>query len=85
MESGLELGLFWLEKGLLLAGVLFVLTGIIQYGRRSSDWRGVITMFYKRVPLNVDEYKWYRLGIGVLIFAIVTRVALFIVFPQYTL
>lgn len=49
----IEQGVFWTEKLLLLAGVLFIITGIVQYGRRSQDWKGVVTMFYKRVPMSL--------------------------------
>ncbi|EJK2113412.1 hypothetical protein NK428_000211 [Vibrio navarrensis] len=81
----MEVGLFWAEKGFLLVGILFVLTGIIQYGKRSQDWRGVVTMFYKRIPMSVSEYKWYRLGIGLCLFAVVMRIGLMVIFPIYTL
>ncbi|MGR5094285.1 hypothetical protein ACPV5O_14330 [Vibrio maritimus] len=81
----MELGLFWTEKALLVVGVLFILTGIVQYGRRSHDWKGVVTMFYKRVPMNVGEYKRYRLGVAFVIFAVVLRFALHVLWPQYTL
>ncbi|MGR5176375.1 hypothetical protein ACPV4B_03205 [Vibrio parahaemolyticus] len=80
----MEQGLFWTEKALLLAGILFIITGIIQYGRRSHDWKGVVTMFYKRVPMSVAEYKRYRLGVALIIFAIVLRFALHIFWPQYS-
>ncbi|TKF28580.1 hypothetical protein [Vibrio kanaloae] len=77
----MEVGLFWAEKGMLVLGALFVLTSIMQYGRRSNDWKGVITMFYKRIPMNIAEYKWYRLGIALLVFAVIIRFALLILWP----
>ncbi|CAK2034157.1 hypothetical protein [Vibrio crassostreae] len=79
----MEVGLFWAEKGMLVLGTLFVLTSMMQYGRRSSDWKGVITMFYKRIPMNIAEYKWYRLGIALLVFAVIIRFALLILWPSY--
>lgn len=81
----MEVGLFWAEKGMLLLGVLFVLTSVMQYGKRSHDWKGVITMFYKRIPMSVSEYKWYRLGIALLVFAVIVRFALLILWPTYQL
>lgn len=79
----MEQGLFWTEKVLLLAGLLFIITGIVQYGRRSQDWKGAVTMFYKRVPMSVEEYKRYRLGVALVSFAIVLRFALHIFWPQF--
>ncbi len=79
----MEVGLFWAEKGMLVLGALFVLTSIMQYGRRSNDWKGVITMVYKRTPMNIAEYKWYRLGIALLVFAVIIRFALLILWPTY--
>ncbi|WP_413283258.1 hypothetical protein [Vibrio sp. MA40-2] len=66
--------LYWLEKGFLVFGVVFVLTGIMHYGKRSQDWKGIVTMFYRRVPLSIAEYKWYRLGIALVFFAVVLRI-----------
>jgi hypothetical membrane protein len=73
--------MFWVEKIVLTAGVLLILTGIWQYGRRSHDWRGVITMFYKRIPMNVSEYKWYRLGVSLVVFAVVLRIVSLTLWP----
>ncbi len=81
----MEVGLFLAEKGMLVLGALFVLTSVMQYGKRSSDWKGVITMFYKRIPMSVAEYKWYRLGIALLVFAVIIRFALLILWPSYQL
>ncbi|EIO3937006.1 hypothetical protein D8T49_09315 [Vibrio vulnificus] len=81
----MEVGLYMLEKAILLLGILFVLTGVIQYGKRSQDWRGIATMFYKRIPMSISEFKWYRLGIGLCLFAVVMRFGLMIIFPVYTL
>ncbi|MGF1755502.1 hypothetical protein L4C33_18130 [Vibrio makurazakiensis] len=80
----MEVGLFWAEKMLLVLGVLFVLTGVMQYGKRSQDWKGVVTMFYKRIPMNVTEFKWYRLGIASLVFAVILKFALLIFWPSYS-
>lgn len=77
----MEVSLFWIEKGFLLVGIICVLTGVIQYGKRSSDWRGVATMFYKRIPLSVAEYKWYRLGISMVVFAVLLRIVVLTLWP----
>ncbi|WPC76581.1 hypothetical protein [Vibrio porteresiae] len=78
----MALTIFWLEKGILLLGILCLMTGILQYGRRSHDWKGVITMFYKRVPLSVTEFKWYRSGIAFVLVAVVLKVLLFTLWPH---
>ncbi|WCE31394.1 hypothetical protein [Vibrio sp. SCSIO 43137] len=77
----METSLFWVEKGFLLVGIIFVLTGIMQYGKRSHDWKGVVTMFYKRIPMSVAEYKWYRLGVSLIVFAVVLRVIVLTLWP----
>lgn len=77
----MEVVLFGLEKTVLLVGIVCVLTGIIRYGQRSQDWKGIITMFYKRIPMSIAEYKWYRLGVTMIIFAIVLRIVLLIFWP----
>ncbi len=73
--------LYWAEKGFLAGGILFVLVGVVLYGKRTHDWKGMITMFYKRIPLTVAEFKWYRLGISLLIFAVVLRIGALIFWP----
>lgn len=67
----MDMALFWVEKLMLVGGILLVLTGIMRYGRRSQDWKGVVTMFYKRIPMTVEEFKWYRLGISCILFAVI--------------
>lgn len=79
----METTLFWIEKSILLAGILLVVTGIMRYGKRSQDWRSVATMFYKRVPMTIDEYKWYRLGMALVVFAFVLRIILLTLWPNY--
>jgi len=77
----MDIALFWIEKGVLLVGIILVLTSMTQYGKRSHDWKGVVTMFYKRVPMSVAEYKWYRLGIAFLVCAVVMRIAVLTFWP----
>ncbi len=77
----MEVMLFMLEKSLLICGLFCILTALLRYGRRSSDWRGVLTVFYKRVPLTVSEFKFYRLGVALLCFAIVLRIGLLAFYP----
>ncbi|CAH8235782.1 hypothetical protein [Vibrio aestuarianus] len=78
----MEVGLFWAEKGILLLGIIFVLTSITQYGKRSHDWKGVVTMFYRRIPMTIAEYKWYRLGISFIVFAVVLRIIVLTLWPS---
>ena len=75
------LALFWLEKGLLAVGVIFILLGIIQYGRRTQDWSGIATMFFKRIPMSVDEFKRYRLGIALVVMAFVVKIIVLTLWP----
>ncbi|EEN99680.1 hypothetical protein D0810_04780 [Vibrio cholerae] len=77
----MEIVLFWVEKLILVSGILLVLTGVMRYGRRSQDWKGVVTMFYKRIPMTIEEYKWYRLGVSCIVFAIILRIALLTFWP----
>ncbi|PNM64447.1 hypothetical protein AL544_005915 [Vibrio mimicus] len=78
----MDIVLFWVEKLILVSGILLVLTGMMRYGRRSQDWKGVATMFYKRIPMTIDEYKWYRLGISLIVFAVILRIALLTFWPS---
>jgi hypothetical protein len=73
--------LFWLEKGMLVVGILFILFGIIQYGRRSHDWAGVATIFFKRVPMSVEEFKRYRLGVSLVVMAVALRIIVLTLWP----
>ncbi|EPE2649620.1 hypothetical protein ACSG7X_001326 [Vibrio fluvialis] len=79
----MEIALFWIEKSVLLVGIFLVLTGITRYGKRSQDWKGVATMFYKRVPMTIEEYKLYRLGVAMVVLAIVLRIVLLTLWPNY--
>ncbi|WP_117234117.1 hypothetical protein [Vibrio maerlii] len=76
----MDFTLFWLEKVLLVAGILSILTSMYMYGRRSSDWSGLVTMFFKRVQMNIAEYKWYRIGVALVLVAVVLKVALYTFF-----
>ncbi|MBF9002079.1 hypothetical protein [Vibrio nitrifigilis] len=73
--------LFWVEKSILVLGILCLITSMIAYGRRSHDWQGVITMFFKRVPLSIGEFKWYRLGITLVILAVILRIVVLTLWP----
>ncbi len=73
--------LYWAEKGFLVGGIVFVLVGVFLYGKRTHDWKGMVTMFYKRIPLSVAEFKWYRLGVMLLIFAVVLRIGALVFWP----
>lgn len=77
----MDIALFWIEKSILVAGIIFVLTSITQYGRRSHDWKGIITMFYKRVPMSISEYKWYRIGVALLVCSVLLRIIALTLWP----
>jgi len=55
---------------------------LYQYGKRSQDWKGVVTVFFKRVPMSVSEYKWYRSGIMLVLAAALMRIVLLSVWPS---
>lgn len=63
-----------LETILIFAGIFMILRAIIRYGKRTNDWKGTLTMFFKRVPMKVDEFRWYKLGVSFVLFGIVIRV-----------
>lgn len=75
------ISLFWLEKGMLVTGIVFILLGIVQYGRRSQDWAGVATIFFKRVPMSIEEFKRYRLGVALVVMAVVIRIIVLTLWP----
>jgi hypothetical protein len=74
--------LYLLEKVLLTLGVLVLLTSIIRYAKRTSDWKGVATMAFKRVPMSVTEFRYYRLGIALVIFAVLLRIVVLTLWPS---
>ena len=69
------------EYLLIMAGLAMTGAGIVLYGRRTHDWSGVVKMFYKRIGMSVEEYKWYRLGVSALILGVVVRVVNLIFWP----
>ncbi|OEF27533.1 hypothetical protein [Vibrio rumoiensis] len=69
------------EKSILVVGVGLILTSLYDYGRRSNDWRGVATVFYKRVEMTVREFKFYKLGVSMVVFAIVLRIIALTLWP----
>jgi len=77
----MEMTVFWIEKSILVFGILSVMWGVSLYGRRSQDWKGVVTMFYKRIPMVVSEYKWYRLGVALIMLAVILRIGSLIIWP----
>ncbi|MGF1734645.1 hypothetical protein [Photobacterium satsumensis] len=70
----LQLSMTVAEYLLILAGLAMVVNGIIIYGRRTSDWTGVLKMFYNRIGMSVEEFKWYRLGVASLILGVIIRI-----------
>ncbi|CAH0537503.1 hypothetical protein [Vibrio marisflavi] len=78
----MELGLYLVEKSLLILGIAFILMSLFQYGKRSQDWKGIATVFFKRVPMSVTEFKWYRSGIFLVISAALIRIVVLSVWPS---
>ncbi|WNJ97802.1 hypothetical protein RND59_16885 [Vibrio ruber] len=73
--------LFWLEKSLLTLGIILIVMSMIRYGRRSQDWRGVATMFFKRIPMTIEEYRRYRFGVALVVLAVLLRIVTLTLWP----
>ncbi|SJN59032.1 hypothetical protein VR7878_03180 [Vibrio ruber DSM 16370] len=73
--------LFWLEKLLLTLGIILIVMSMIRYGRRSQDWRGVATMFFKRIPMTIEEYRRYRFGVALVVLAVLLRIVTLTLWP----
>ncbi|OCH08981.1 hypothetical protein [Aliivibrio fischeri] len=58
----------------MLIGIVCILVSITQYSRRTSDISGAVMLFVKRIEMSVNEYKWYRTGISILILGIAIRI-----------
>ncbi|MDC0610558.1 hypothetical protein OAP63_07470 [Vibrio sp.] len=77
------LALIIAEKSVLVLGVVLTLVSVWQYGRRSHDWRGVTLMLFKRIPMTVNEYRFYRLGVALLFLAVIMRFGILTIWPTY--
>ncbi|QMV16920.1 hypothetical protein [Vibrio spartinae] len=73
--------LFWLEKSMLTLGIILIVMSMIRYGKRSQDWRGVATMFFKRIPMTIEEYRRYRFGVALVVFAVLLRIVTLTLWP----
>ncbi|QUJ70481.1 hypothetical protein KDD30_20530 (plasmid) [Photobacterium sp. GJ3] len=69
------------EWTLLIVGLLLILTSMANYGRRTKDWGGLVTMFYKRVSMTAKEYNFYRFGVAAVVLGIVLRMVNLIFWP----
>ncbi|XDF80077.1 hypothetical protein AAFX60_017000 [Aliivibrio fischeri] len=58
----------------MLIGMVCILVSITQYSRRTSDISGAVMLFVKRIEMSVNEYKWYRIGISLLILGVAIRI-----------
>lgn len=58
----------------MLIGMVCILVSITQYSRRTSDISGAVMLFVKRIEMSVNEYKWYRIGISLLIIGVAIRI-----------
>jgi membrane-bound ClpP family serine protease len=73
--------LYLLEKILLTLGILVLLTSMVRYGKRTSDWKGVVMMAFKRVPMSAVEFRYYRLGVALVILAVVLKIVVLTLWP----
>ncbi|MBD1578016.1 hypothetical protein HC723_16645 [Vibrio sp. S11_S32] len=70
-----------IEKSFLFVGISLILMSMVQYGKRSQDWKGLATIFYKRVEMSVGEFKYYKLGVSLVVFAVVLRILCLTLWP----
>lgn len=77
----MEMAFVIVEKSILLIGVACVLFSLFEYGKRSHDWKGAVTAFYKRVDMTVSEFKFYKIGVSLLIMAVVLRITILTLWP----
>ncbi|UXI03930.1 CDK5RAP3 family protein [Photobacterium sp. TY1-4] len=77
----LETSLKIVEIMLIASGLLLITKSVFQYGTRTRDWSGVVKMFYKRVSMNVAEYKAYRLGVSAFILGVLVRIVNLTLWP----
>ncbi|SHE38090.1 hypothetical protein [Vibrio gazogenes] len=73
--------LFWLEKSMLTLGIILIVMSMIRYGKRSQDWRGIATMFFKRIPMTIEEYRHYRFGVALVVLAVLLRIVTLTLWP----
>ncbi|MFV0575270.1 MAG: hypothetical protein ACK5NC_07675 [Vibrio sp.] len=78
----MELTFVILEKSFLICGICCVLYSLFVYGKRSQDWKGAVTAFYKRVDMTVEEFKFYKIGVSLLVFAVIFRIGILTLWPQ---
>ncbi|WP_238928427.1 hypothetical protein [Vibrio sp. S17_S38] len=76
-----EMTVLMIEKSFLLIGIVLILISMMQYGKRSQDWKGLVTIFYKRVEMSVSEFKYYKLGVSLVIFAVILRILFLTLWP----
>ncbi|KMV31947.1 hypothetical protein L4D00_20740 [Photobacterium swingsii] len=79
----LQTSLSVIEMLLITLGVLMIAKSMLQFGQRTHNWLGVATMFFKRVGMNVAEYRWYRMGVASFVLGVVVRIVNLTVWPAY--
>ncbi|OAN13166.1 hypothetical protein A3K86_16025 [Photobacterium jeanii] len=77
----LQTSLVVAEIVLLSLGVLMIIKSMAQFGQRTQNWLGVLTMFYKRVGMDIAEYRWYRLGVASFVLGVVLRIVNLTIWP----
>lgn len=77
----LQISMTVAEYLFLVAGVAMIGNGIILYGRRTNDWVGVLKMFYNRIGMSVEEYKWYKLGVSAVVLGVIVRIVNLTLWP----
>ena len=73
-----------LEFVLFISGILLILVALIKYTRRSQDYQSFWRVFVNRLKegFSIAEFKLYRLGVALLIFALLVRFANQLFFPS---
>ncbi|MGF1690944.1 hypothetical protein [Photobacterium kagoshimensis] len=79
----LQTSLSAIEMLLITIGVLMIVKSMLQFGLRTKNWLGVVTMFYKRIGMDVAEYRWYRMGVASFVLGVIVRIVNLVFWPEY--
>ena len=75
----------YLEPAAFTTGLVLILIALFKYTQRTKDygsgWRVMINKL--KDGFTLDEFKFYRLGIVILVFGLIIRLVNQIFFPSY--
>tara|TARA_B110000046_G_C12803974_1_gene318408 strand:+ start:288 stop:536 length:249 start_codon:yes stop_codon:yes gene_type:complete len=75
----------YLEPAAFILGIGLVLIALFKYTQRTKDYGSVWRVMVNKLKdgFTIDEFKYYRLGVVILIFGLVVRLVNQIFFPSY--